>query len=276
MRQLVVAQAENPPSITRDLGFRPSLPAPFEPVACGDVFTTPPSTPPGGGLSHDTGPWINETEPRADIEPTEQYFLVKTDTVQLPKAQTSGGQKRPLPDASTLPVPRKMTRETQGRRTPQVYGVNHLEPSVSGGAFDRRRSFGNASQMTASTVTTASTTLTTPNTSFRTESAATSFSASINDDASSQLIQEHEVYNRQKLAETHLESESDTMDVDDETPHNPEKYSMKPEDGPTSNSSGRVGGLDTREYLKKHLQNESQFGNTNPSFLSRFAANETL
>lgn len=271
-----MAQAQSSTSITRDLGFRPSLPASFEPVACGDVFTTPPSTPPGGGLSHDTDPRINKTEPQADFEPAEQYFLQRTDTVQLPKTRTSGGQKRPLPDAPEFPIPRKMTRETQGRRTPQVYGVNHLEPSVSRGAFDRRRSFDNASQMTASTVTTASTTLTTPNTSFLTESAATSFSASTNDDASSQLLQEHEVFNRQKLAETHLESESDAMDVDDETPHNLERYSMKPGDGPTSNTSGRVGGVDTREYLKKHLQSESQFGNTMPPFLSRFAANETL
>lgn len=276
MQDLAMADAQISTSLTQKLGFRPSLPAPFEPVACGDVFTTPPSTPPRGGPSHGTDPQINKTEPHAVLETAEQSFLLQTDKVQLPKALTSRGQKRPFPDASTFPVPRKLTRETQACRTTQVYGVNHLEPSVSSGAFDRRRSFDSASQMTASTVTAASTTLTTPNTSFYTESATTSFGASTNDDASSQLMQEHEVYYRQKLAETHLESESDAMDVDGENPREPEKYSMEPGDGPTSNPSGRVGGLDTTEYLKKHLQNESQFGNTVPPFPFRFIANEML
>jgi len=275
IQDILMADAETSIPFARQLGIPPDSPTPLQAqaVGSGDVFTTPPSTP-AGGLDNDVDPRIDRTETRMDIELNEQYYLQNLDQIKLPQNQASGGRKHPLPDAPTFPIPRKMmTPEAQGRRVPQIYGGNHLEPTISSGAFDRRRSFDNGSQMTASTV---DTTLTTPNTSFYTESAATSFGASVDDDASAQLMREHKAYSRQKLADTHLEPWGDAMDLDLETPRKADQYSMEPLDVLKSNPPTRIEGLDTADYLKKYLQTEDQFGNIRPLFTSQSVTNGAI
>ena len=262
MRDLVMADAENSIPFKRQSSNPSNLPTPFQldPVDCEEVFSTPPSTPPGR-LVHDADPRIDRAEPFTGGQINEQYSLQETDSVQLPKTKTSGGKKRPLPSAPTLAIPRKMTRETQGRHAPETYGVNHLELSVSGSFSDMSRSFESASQMTANTVATASTTLTTPNTSFYTESAATSFGDSLNDDASVQLMREQEAYNRKELAETNLKPREDIMELDEETPRKGAKYSVGLVIDHMNCTTTQRGGTDTVQQVRKRLEAESPFGN---------------
>ncbi|MCJ1246805.1 hypothetical protein MMC30_004014 [Trapelia coarctata] len=258
LQELVMAQIEGGVPFTRQLGMAPDSPTPLRVQAMdrGDVLTAPPSTP-LGQLAHDADPRIDRTESHPDEDMTEQYVRQETDGMALPLNQTPGGKKRPLLDGPIFPVPRK--RETYERQ--QVYGVNHLEPTVSSGAFDRRRSFDNSSQNTTSTRTTASTT-TTPNTSFYTETAATSFGPSIVDDASSQLLREHEVYNRQLLAETHLDPRQDAMNLDVETPSEAERFGTGPAADPINSIATQSGRFDTADYLRRHLEAETPFASS--------------
>ena len=187
-----------------------------------DIFTTPPTTPPRqlGAEEDPSGKTtllpntnnynaIDETEPNSPTEFDDQYFVQEADEVKLPGNTGSGGKKRPLTDNPNLEVSRKMTRDTQGRRPWQTYDVRHLEPTF----IEMTGSIDNASFMTASTAT-ATTSRTTPNTSFYTESAVTSFGPSISDTESDRLAREQQLCNQKMLSATHLDSGEDMIGID--------------------------------------------------------------
>ena len=220
----------------RQFGVPPILPEPLQFQSAEEVetFSTPPSTPPGRQVL-ETEPWTDRDGPHLNEDMNEEYFVPNTESIQLLG-------KRPHPDDKMFPIPRKMSREDQGGRAAEIYGVNHLVPTFPNGAFDQRRSFDAASRITADTRTTASTTLTTPNTSFCIDSAATSFGAPTDDDT----------------AETHLEPWMDAMDLAVESPHWRTSVNMGPVD-PRNNPVPQPGRLDTTEYLRKHLEAQSPF-----------------
>ena len=187
-----------------------------------DVFTTPPTTPPGhveaeedrlktttllsDSLIHNAN---GITEPNSPAEFDDQYFVQEADAVKLPSISGSGGKKRPLADHLNPEKSRKMTRDIQGQRSWQTYDVRHSEPTIVEitGLIDQ------SSQKTASTAT-ATTSRTTPNTSFYTESVATSFGPTFSDTESDRLAREQQLCNQKMLSTTHLYSGEEMMDID--------------------------------------------------------------
>lgn len=145
-----------------------------------DIYTTPPTTP-VKDLSLHQSP---SPKPIEKYRQNDQEFLSIIDPIKLPEF-TMPSRKRSMVKPSKVPDSRKVSREGINHQFPRVYNVNHLEPGTNAArSFSSTRSF--------SSVTTASSALTTPNTSFYIESPATSFdSTSANYDlASLQLIRE--------------------------------------------------------------------------------------
>ncbi|MCJ1401803.1 hypothetical protein MMC11_005020 [Xylographa trunciseda] len=185
-----------------------------------DVFTTPPTSPTKQSLAS-SYPLLPSSLSNSNDDVTDAYFVQSPDPIILSSPSNSTGKKRSAPEPLGVPVSRKINYDLRSRASPQVYNVHHLEPT-----YELTRTFDSVS--TAMSSRAASTTHTTPNTSFYTESSATSFGRSTSDLASDQLMREQAEYNRTTLSDIHLSTED--MEVGIETLRKSDRY-------PTGSSS---------------------------------------
>lgn len=176
--------------------FRITLPPP---ESVDEDFQTPPTSP-LLAKSRDAG-WAIPAGHMQSLEnpKDEAYFRQKYDLVRIPEPSVSG-RKRSFPEPIKPPAPRKFSRDGLDDQFPRLYNVNYMSPvmtpmigkkeerpSFPGFIADDRkpflhkqeqnRSFDSIASATAS-MTTASPAWRSPNVSFTTDSAMTSFNSS--------------------------------------------------------------------------------------------------
>ena len=182
------------PSKVRVDPFRITMPPP---ESVDEEYQTPPTSPllitPGDGRSCDPVPLQSLENPRDDT-----YFRQQYDPVWLPQPSLPG-KKRPPPDPIKPPGSIKISRDGKSDRLLNPYGVNYMSPvkAPMNNKIERQRlapplvdherplpprqnlnrSFDSITS-TATSMTTASKTWRSPNISFTTDSATTSFTSS--------------------------------------------------------------------------------------------------
>ena len=232
-----------------------NISAPNLPVGDEDIFETPPTTPLCG--PHDASDITPDLTPsvHTDDTTTDLYLLQTPDMVALPKHPASH-RKRSYPEPFMPSMSRKVSWEEQNHHSPYWYNVNHLEPRSN-----LTRSFGSLVS-SSSPMTEPSTTRTTPNTSFYTESVATSFTSSFhdNDPGPPDPMKEGGRQPENKYLGMH-----DCVEIDRLAPAEREKGAM----GPPHLSRGMIPPVNVApvvvdyrvvNYIKRHLYQESPFG----------------
>ena len=127
-------------------------------------------------LPSDNQDWDMGAESTGDypnLNVTDMLFVQEPDRVRLP-SPAFPNRKRPLPQPTMPPLSQKVSRESETHQSARLYNVNALFPVRS----EMSRSFDSNTSTTSSFVS-ASTTGTTPNTSFNTETSFTPVPSSV-------------------------------------------------------------------------------------------------
>ncbi len=175
--------------------FRITIPPP---ESVDEDFQTPPTSPLLGKSKNVHSSVIGDEMQSFDNPNDEAYFRQKYDLVHLPEPSFSG-RKRSFPEPTKPSVPRKFSRDGLDNKFPRLYNVKYMSPVITPitreeerpgfpvfPADDRKpflhkqdlnRSFDSVTSAATSTRT-ASPAWRSPNVSFTTDSAATSFCSS--------------------------------------------------------------------------------------------------
>ena len=213
-----------------------------------ETFTTPPTTPPARSVHARNSP--TSSEYFHDEEMTDLIFQ-DLDQVTLPRSADAVGKKRLMEEIDGSPISRKMARGIERQASSQIYEVNQLMPTrLKTKDFPDTR----ASSFSTATTTTAHTSL---NTSFATDSTATSFSSSLNRDDTDTL---------HPVGETKHYLDNLSITLRDEEMVKNGFFAIKSRTCPSpfitppdTDSRTLTSGLSTDDYLQKHLIDQTPF-----------------